>query len=54
MSDRKYIVHVETADRGDFKIHTLASSCSEAESIARYCVRQQFTNDILSSHAWPK
>jgi len=53
MCTRKYIVHVETADRGDFKIHTKASSCNEAESIARQCIRYQFTNDIISSHAWP-
>jgi len=54
MRSRKYIVHVSTADRGEFKIHTTATSCIEAESIARQCVRYQFTNDITSSHAWPK
>jgi hypothetical protein len=49
-----YIVHVVTADRGDFKITTKADSLNDAECIARQCVRYQFTNDIISSHAAPK
>lgn len=51
---KTYIVHVVTANHGDFKITLDADSLAEAESIARYCVRYQFTNDIVSSHAAPK
>lgn len=49
-----YIVRVITADRGDFKITTKADSLNDAKCIARQCVRYQFTNDIVSSHAWLK
>jgi hypothetical protein len=49
----KYIVRVETANHGDFKIHTEAESCREAESIACQCVRTQFTNEIVSANGWP-
>jgi hypothetical protein len=49
-----YIVRVVTTDRGDFKITTKANSLNDAECIARQCVRYQLTNDIVSSHAWPK
>ena len=49
----KYIVRVETANHGDFKIHTEAESCREAESIACQCVRTQFTNEIVSANDWP-
>jgi hypothetical protein len=54
MTKYNYIVHVETANNGDFKIHAEADSCREAEAIARQCVRTQFTSEIISSHAWPK
>jgi hypothetical protein len=51
---KAYIVHIVTADHGDFKITTKADSLHDAECIARKCVRYQFTNDIVSSHAVPK
>jgi len=49
-----YTVHVSTEDRGDFKITTKATDSNEAESIARQCVRYQFSNSIISSWAIPK